>query len=72
MQAAALFDGFSFDAFFLFENDQSFAEVDVGRRQVVQALEISAIVVVRDDSPMLSSSWPTKRHGHGARNGFTD
>ncbi len=44
-----MFDGFSFDAFPPFENDRSFAKVDVGRRQVVEALVISAIVVVRDE-----------------------
>jgi hypothetical protein len=38
MQAASLFDGFPFDHFPPFENGRSFAEVDVGRCQVVQKL----------------------------------
>ena len=46
MQAASLFDGFPFDDLPLFEYGRCSAEVDVSRRQVVQALVISAIVVV--------------------------
>ena len=49
MQAASLFDGLSFDGFPSFEYVQSSAEVDVSRRQVVQALVVSAIVVVVDE-----------------------
>ena len=49
MQAASLFDGLSFDGFPSFEYVQSSAEVDVSRRQVVQALVASAIVVVVDE-----------------------
>ena len=49
MQAASLFDGLSFDGFPPFEYVQSSAEVDVSRRQVVQALVVSAIVVVVDE-----------------------
>jgi hypothetical protein len=37
MQAASLFDGFSFDLFPPFENGLTASEVDVSRRQVVQA-----------------------------------
>jgi hypothetical protein len=43
-----LFDGFSFDVFPPFKNGRSSAKVDVGRCQVVQALVVSAIVVVLD------------------------
>jgi hypothetical protein len=49
MQAPSLFDGFAFDALPPFENGRSCSEVDVGRRQVVQALVISAIVIVLDE-----------------------
>ena len=45
MQAASLFDGFSFDLFPPFENGLTAPEVDVGRRQVVQALVVSTVVV---------------------------
>src|SRR5947208_1238287 len=38
MQAASLFDGFSFDLFPPFENGLTAPEVNVNRRQVVQAL----------------------------------
>ena len=49
MQAASLLDGLSFDGFPPFEYSRSSAEVDVSRRQVVQALVVSAIVVVVDE-----------------------
>ena len=45
MQAASLFDGFSFDLFPPFENGLTAPEVDVNRRQVVQALVVSRVVV---------------------------
>ena len=38
MQAASLLDGLSFDGFPPFKYSRSSAEVDVSRRQVVQAL----------------------------------
>ena len=49
MQAASLLDGFSFDLFPPFENDLAAPEVDVSRRQVVQALVVSTVVVVADE-----------------------
>ena len=49
MQAASLLDGFSFDLFPPFKNGQTAPEVDVSRRQVVQALVISTVVVVVPD-----------------------
>src|SRR6266581_8270622 len=49
MQAASLFDGFSFDLFSPFENGLTAPEVDVSRRQVVQALVVSTVVVVLDE-----------------------
>ena len=45
MQAASLLDGFSFDLFPPFENGLAAPEVDVSRRQVVQALVVSTVVV---------------------------
>ena len=51
MQAASLLDGFSFDLFPPFENDLAAPEVDVSRRQVVQALVVSTVVVVADCRP---------------------
>src|SRR5262249_45089505 len=49
MQAASLLDGFSFDVFPPFENDLAAPEVDVSRRQVVQALVVSTVIVVADE-----------------------
>ena len=49
MQAASLLDGLSFDGFPPFKYSRSSAEVDVSRRQVVQALVVSTVVVVLDE-----------------------
>jgi hypothetical protein len=49
MQAPSLFDGFPFDVFPPLENGRSSSEVNVNRRQVVQALVIPLIVVVLDE-----------------------
>src|SRR5262249_12565221 len=49
MQAASLLVGFSFDLFPPFENGLAAPEVDVSRRQVVQALVVSTVVVVPDE-----------------------
>jgi hypothetical protein len=59
MQAASLFDGFSFDLFPLFENGLTASEVDVSRRQVVQALVVSTVVVVLDEplDALFELSW---------------
>ena len=54
-----MFDGLSFDGFPSFEYDRSPAEVDVGRRQVVQALVVAAVVVVLDEvaDALFKLSW---------------
>src|SRR5215471_6313259 len=59
MQAASLLDGFSFDLFPPFENGLAAREVDVSRRQVVQALVVSTVVVVPDElrDAMFELSW---------------
>src|SRR5215468_9344941 len=49
MQTASLLDGFSFDLFPPFEKGLTAPEVDVSRRQVVQALVVSTVVVVADE-----------------------
>jgi hypothetical protein len=49
MHAASLLDGFSFDLFPPFENGLAAPEVDVSRRQVVQALVVSTVAVVADE-----------------------
>ena len=49
MQATSLLDGFPFYALPAFEDGRSSAEVDVSRREVVQALVISTIVVIGDE-----------------------
>src|SRR2546427_10247209 len=59
MQAASLFDGFSCDLFPPFENGLTASEVDVSRRQVVQALVVSTVVVVLDEllDALFELSW---------------
>src|SRR5215831_15542217 len=59
MQAASLLDGFSFDLFPPFENGLTAPEVDVSRRQVVQALVVSTVVVVADEllDALFELSW---------------
>src|ERR1700746_556600 len=59
MQAASLFDGFLFDLFPPFENGLTASEVDVSRRQVVQALVVSTVFVVRDEllDSLFELSW---------------
>src|SRR4029077_20122794 len=59
MQAASLLDGFSFDLFPPFENGPAAPEVDVSRRQVVQALVVSTVVVVADEllDALFELSW---------------
>ena len=59
MQAASLLDGFSFDLFPPFENGLTAPEVDVNRRQVVQALVVSRVVVVLDEllDALFELSW---------------
>jgi len=49
MQAASLFDGFSFDLFPPIENGLTAPEVDVSRHQVVRALVVSRVGVVLDE-----------------------
>src|SRR3974377_1388224 len=49
MQAASLFDGFLFVSPPFFGYGRFSAEVDVSRRQIVQALVISAIVIVLNE-----------------------
>jgi hypothetical protein len=62
-----LLDGFSFDLFPPFENGLAAPEVDVSRRQVVQALLVSTVVVVADElldavfELSWQDSWPKKR-----------
>ncbi len=49
MRATSLFDGFAFDALPLFENGRCSAEVDIGRCDIVQALVVSAVVILLDE-----------------------
>src|SRR6266700_667241 len=59
MQAASLLDGFSFYLLPPFENGPAAPEVDVSRRQVVQALVVSTVVVVADEllDALFELSW---------------
>ena len=49
MKQASHFDGFSFDPFSLFQDCLSASEVDVGGRDVLQALVVSSVIVVLDE-----------------------
>jgi hypothetical protein len=59
VQAASLFNGFSFDGFPPFENGRCSTEVDVGWRQIVQTLVVAAVVVVLDElaDALFKLSW---------------
>ena len=46
MKQAPGFDGLSFDPFSLFQNGLATSEVDIGRREVLQALVIAPMIVV--------------------------
>ena len=52
-------DGFAFDPFSFQQDGLTASEVDVGRRQIVDALVVAQVIVVGDEgfdpSP---SSWP--------------
>ena len=49
MLQASMFDGLSFDPFALFDDGLGPAEVGVGRRHVIQALVVAAMVVMLDE-----------------------
>ena len=48
MQASVL-DGFAFDPFSFQQNCLTASEVDVGRRQIVDALVVAQVIVVGDE-----------------------
>ena len=49
MQQASVCDGLSFDPFPFDEDGLAMSEVDVGRRQVGQALVVTQMIVVGDE-----------------------
>ena len=49
MEFAACCDGLLFDLASHVENALTTSEVDIGRRQIVQALVIAAVIVVLDE-----------------------
>ena len=51
MKQAPGFDRLPFDPFWLLQNSLTSSEVDIGRREVFQALVISSVIVVIDESP---------------------
>ena len=51
---APCFEGLSFDPFSLFQNDFVTTEVDIGWRDIVQALVIALVIVVIDEGFDLS------------------
>ena len=54
MLQAAVCDGVAFDAVSLCEHRLSPAEVDIGRREVVDALMIAEVIIVFDEGPYLT------------------
>ena len=50
MKQAPCLDGLQFDPFSLFQNGLAAPEVDIGRCEVLQALVITPVVVVVDES----------------------
>ncbi len=50
MVQAALFDGVLFDPFTFERDDLAASEVDVGGREIVEALVVSAMIVMLDES----------------------
>lgn len=55
----ALFNGFSFDPFALFDDGFSPTEVSVGRRDVFQALVIALVIIMFDEHLDLPSDLRT-------------
>ena len=49
MQQVSVCDGLSFDPFPLHEDGLAAPEVDVGRREVTQALAVTQVIVVGDE-----------------------
>ena len=54
MQQASVGNGLSFDPFPFDEDGLTAPEVDVGRRQVTQALVVAQVIVVSDEGADLS------------------
>src|SRR5439155_9478081 len=54
MLQAAIVDGVSFDPFSFCQDGRAASEVDVGRGEIVDALVVSAVVVVSDEGLDLS------------------
>ncbi|MGY4403892.1 hypothetical protein ACVIYL_004695 [Bradyrhizobium sp. USDA 3315] len=54
MLQAAVRDGVALDAFAFCEDHPSPAEVDIGRREVIDALMAADVIVVFDEGPDLS------------------
>ena len=50
MLQSSLFDGVSFDPFALKQDGLAASKVDIGRRQVPQALMEAAVIVVIDEA----------------------
>jgi hypothetical protein len=49
MLQAPVFDGLSFDPFTFQQDSLTAPEVDIGRRQIAQALVIALVIVVLDE-----------------------
>ena len=55
MKQAARFDGFLFDPFSVFQNGLTAPRVDIGEREILQALVIATVIVVIDEGVDLLS-----------------
>ena len=49
VKQATVFDGFAFDPFSFQQDGLAAPEVDVGRRQIVDALVVAQVIVVGDE-----------------------
>ena len=58
MQQASVCDGLSFDPFPFDEDCLTASEVDVGRRQIAEALVVAQVIVVSDEAPISASRSP--------------
>ena len=50
MLQSSLFDGVAFDPFALKQDGLAASEVDIGRRQVLQAFVVAPVIVVVDEA----------------------
>jgi hypothetical protein len=58
VKQASVLDGFAFDPFSFQQNGLTAPEVDIGRRQIVDALVVAQVIVVATKASIRASSSP--------------